>query len=215
MDRIKKLCGYLSPCKTFADVGCDHGYCTRYMLKNNLCEKAIISDVSDKCLNKAELLLNKYVRAGKCTPVYCYGLDKIENSPDLVLIAGMGGEEIISILRKAYIPKKFVLQPMRNVRGVREFLLEHGAEITRDDVFFSGGKYYFVICGNASGNKNTYTPARLEFGNGDLGGVLGDYLKEELKKKRDYLSRNLSDEHRAEITESIKFIEEFINGEIN
>ncbi len=214
MDRIKKLCGYLSPCKTFADVGCDHGYCTLYMLRNNLCESAIVSDVSGKCLKKAERVLEKYVRSGKCTPVCCYGLEKIEKSPELVLIAGMGGEEIVSILKSAYIPENFVLQPMRNVREVRRYLLDSGAGIIRDDVFESGGKYYFVICGNKRGNKNTYTPARLEFGYGDLNGALGDFLKESIQKKREYLTRNLSAEHRAEITGSIKFTEEFLNGEI-
>lgn len=215
MDRINKLCRYLSPCRTFADIGCDHGYCTLYMLKNNLCEKAIVSDVSEKCLQKAETLLKKYVSSGKCIPVCCYGLEKIEKTTDLILIAGMGGEEIISILKSAYIPQNFVLQPMRNVRGVREYLLEQDAEITCDDVFESGGKYYFVISGKRQGNKSTYTPARLEFGYGDISGALGGYLREELLKKQSYLKRNLSAETRAVITESIKFIEEFMNGEIS
>ena len=48
MDRIKKLCTYLQPCNIFADVACDHGYCAEYMLKNGLCERAVISDISEK-----------------------------------------------------------------------------------------------------------------------------------------------------------------------
>lgn len=214
MDRINKLCAYLSPCKTFADVGCDHGYCTRYMLKNSLCERAIISDISQKCLNKAQVLLKSYISDGKCIPVLCSGLEKIDNTVDLVLIAGMGGEEIISILKSAFIPENFVLQPMRNVREVREYLLQSGAEITCDDVFESGGKYYFVICGKKFGNKNTYTQAQLMFGKGDLHGALGGYLKEELNKKRDYLSRELSGASRTQILENINFIEGILSGEI-
>ena len=214
MDRITKLCGYLSPCKTFADVGCDHGYCTQYMLKNSLCGRAIISDISQMCLNKAQALLKKYIADGKCTPVLCSGLEKIEKSVDLVLIAGMGGEEIIGILKNAFIPENFVLQPMRNVREVREYLLENGAEITRDDVFESGGKYYFVICGKKSGNNCTYTPAQLQFGKGDLNGALGGYLKEELFKKHEYLTRDLSVPSRTRILEEINFIEGILSGEI-
>ena len=90
MDRIDKLCAYLTPCKTFADIGCDHGYCTQYMLKNNLCDSAVISDISEKCLSKAKNLLKDYIADGKCIPVCCSGLEQIENSVDLVLIAGMG-----------------------------------------------------------------------------------------------------------------------------
>ena len=215
MDRINKLIKYLSPCRIFADIGCDHGYCTQYMLKNGLCEKAIITDISQKSLHKAEMLLDPYIKSGKCIPVCCSGLEKVEKSADLVLIAGMGGEEIISIFKSAFIPEHFVLQPMRNVREVREYLIGQGAEITRDDVFESGGKYYFVICGKSSGKKNTYTPARLQFGNGDLCGALGEYLREELAKKKQYISRDLSAESYAEISENIKFIEEFLNGEIS
>lgn len=214
MDRIKKLCSYLSPCKIFADVGCDHGYCTQYMLKNSLCEKAIISDISDKCLSKAKKLLEDYISEAKCIPVCCFGLEKIEKTADLVLIAGMGGEEIIDILNTAYVPENFVLQPMRNVREVREYLLNCDAEIVRDEVFESGGKFYFVICGKKSGNKSTYTLAELQYGKGDKNGALGEYLKEELAKKQEYLTRSLSESSRVQILEQIDFIKGILNGEI-
>ena len=59
--RIDTLCSLLAPAKVFADVGCDHGYCTEYMLENGLCEKAIFSDVSKGSLAKAEKLLASYV----------------------------------------------------------------------------------------------------------------------------------------------------------
>ena len=32
--RIRTLCSLLEKTDVFADVGCDHGYCTEYMLKN-------------------------------------------------------------------------------------------------------------------------------------------------------------------------------------
>ena len=32
--RIETLCSLLGKAKTFADVGCDHGFCSEYMLKN-------------------------------------------------------------------------------------------------------------------------------------------------------------------------------------
>ncbi len=214
MDRIKKLYAYLSRCDTFADIGCDHGYCARYMLKNNLCERAIISDISEKCLSKAERLLANYISCGRCVSVCCNGLKKIDHSVDLTLIAGMGGEEIVSILESAFIPKKFVLQPMRNISYVREYLLSHGVEITSDEVFESGGKYYFVISGEISGKASTYTPAQVKFGKGDIGGVLGDYLKTEIAKKKSYLERELNSATRARITDEINYIERFLSGEI-
>ncbi len=211
-DRIKKLCSYLFKCTVFADVGCDHGYCAQYALENSLCKKAVISDVSEKCLSKAERLLKDYIRDGRCRSVCCYGLEKIDPSAELTLIAGMGGEEIISIFRAAYIPQNFVLQPMKNVREVREYLLEQGAEITRDEVFLSCGKYYFVLCGRRGGNKSSYTPAQLQYGKGDIKGDLGGFLRAELSKKLDYLA-SASGDSKIRIKKDIDLIGEMLKGE--
>ena len=52
--RIDTLCSLLEKAEVFADIGCDHGYCTEYMLKNALCKHAIFSDVSRGSLEKAK-----------------------------------------------------------------------------------------------------------------------------------------------------------------
>ena len=51
--------------------------------------------------------------AGKVTSVCCDGLEKIPRDCDLVLIAGMGGEEIVTILKNGFLPRKLLLQPMK------------------------------------------------------------------------------------------------------
>ena len=67
--RIDTLCSLLVKAETFADVGCDHGYCSEYMLKNDLCARAILSDISKGSLAKAETLLAPYIRQGRATSV--------------------------------------------------------------------------------------------------------------------------------------------------
>lgn len=188
MERINKLCAFLDKCESFADIGCDHGYCTRYMLKNGLCNTAVISDISDKCLKKAQNLLARYIQSGVCRSVCCDGLDGV-GVCEQVLIAGMGGEEITAILKRGYIPEKFVLQPMRNMRTLRVFLLSSGAEITRDTVFTSGGKFYAVIKGVARGDRKTYTEAELEYGRELDTPAVKEFLYSELNKKMQYLRR--------------------------
>lgn len=213
MDRISKLCAYLDACKSFADVGCDHGYCTEYMLKNGLCESAVISDISEKCLKKAENLLSEYITAGKVRPVCGYGLDGIDFDTEQVLIAGMGGEEIVSILKASFVPKKFVLQPMKNCRAVREYLLSQGAGITVDEAFESGSKFYFVIKGVRSGKKTEYTDIRLDYGLSSAGADMQKYLKSELDKKLGYLKRELSEKSRAEIEAQVEKIRRLLKYE--
>ena len=56
--RIDTLCSLLEKTDTFADVGCDHGYCSEYMLKNELCdfadklETACIDTLNDGIMTK-------------------------------------------------------------------------------------------------------------------------------------------------------------------
>ena len=211
MDRINKLCTYLDKCATFADVGCDHGYCTQYMLKNGLCESAVISDISAKCLQKAEILLADYIKSGKVNSVCCNGLEGVSEETELVLIAGMGGEEIVSIFKNSFIPRKFVLQPMKNIRAVREYLLQNGAEIYVDEPFESGGKFYFVIKGKKCGNSSIYGGQQLEFGLNLAGKSTKKYIRSELTKKRAYLERDLKTEARLKIEEEIRFMEGVLN----
>ncbi|MDE6356519.1 MAG: class I SAM-dependent methyltransferase [Clostridia bacterium] len=214
MDRINKLCAYLDKCQSFADVACDHGYCAQYMLKNNLCQTAVVSDVSAKCLQKAEKLLAPYISCGKCYSVCCDGLEKISEATDQILIAGLGGEELVKILSSAYIPRSFTFQPMKNAQKVREYLIANGAEITADEPFESGGKFYFVIKGKKSGGKTSYTKAQLLYGKNLKSEVTKKYINCELAKKQSYLLRNLNDGERQKIQTEINFMKGVLGGEI-
>ena len=96
--RIDTLCSLLEKSDTFADVGCDHGYCSEYMLENGLCEKVIFSDVSKGSLAKAQKLLGSYVLEKRATAVLGDGFFGVPKDTQQVLIAGMGGSEIVCIL---------------------------------------------------------------------------------------------------------------------
>ena len=216
--RIRTLCGLLAPAKTFADVGCDHGYCTQYMLENGLCEQAIFSDVSKGSLQKAEILLAPYVAAGRAKGVLGDGFYGVPSTVDEVLIAGMGGSEILSILtdeKHGFLPKSFVFQPMLNADKLRRWLLENGAYITRDFTF-QDGKYYDVICGRrlADGEtKQTYTEMEIEFGKENLATLPAAFVERVEKQLRDiegYLQSNLQVSSRAELIERKTRLQEAI-----
>lgn len=187
MDRIEIICSYLDYCKSFADVGCDHGYCAERMLKSGKCETAVVTDVSAKCLSKAEALLSDYIGRGVCRAVCCDGLSGVDEDIGQVLIAGMGGEEIIRILSLGFIPRKFVLQPMSNLPKVRRFLIDSGCKITADNIFKTD-KFYFIIKGESSG-KESYTESELFFGRDSVKNpVLREWACAELDKRECYLA---------------------------
>ncbi|MGN0804218.1 MAG: tRNA (adenine(22)-N(1))-methyltransferase [Candidatus Coproplasma sp.] len=211
MDRLEKICSYLDECQTLADVGCDHGYCTLQAFNSGKCKSAYISDVSEKCLAKAKTLLKDYIERGVCKAVCCDGLKDIPKDCEQVLIAGMGGMEIIKILSEGFIPKKFVLQPMRNCQEVRKFLLEKGCAITADDVF-SDGKFYFIIKGERLGQTQPYSPYELSFGRDSLKNpVFKEFALQEIGKAEGYLNACTNAQSAKTIQNGIDFLKEAVS----
>ncbi len=193
-ERIAHICSLLSKADVFADVGCDHGYMAEYMLENGLCRKAYIADISAKSLKKAETLLARHIAEGRCIPVVSDGLDGLPEKCDLVLIAGMGGEEIVKILSRAYLPEHFLLQPMKNSEKLRRYLVGRGARIERDYTFSEGTSrriYYDLIAGSAEG-RDTYSEREFRYGRDNLNGnspyPFLSQMQEELEKTQRRLS---------------------------
>ena len=211
--RIQLLCSLLERTDVFADVGCDHGYCTEYMLKNGLCKKAIFSDVSKGSLQKAELLLSEYVEKGLAQGVLGDGFYGVPETVGEVLIAGMGGSEILSILmdkKHGFLPKTFVFQPMLNADKLRRYILDNGGYITRDFTF-KDGKYYDVICGRRlfeGEAAQTYDERELEFGRENLALLPEAFVERTKKQLKDieiYLaSGNLQEGSREELLQRQK-----------
>ena len=220
--RIDTLCSLLKAAPLFADVGCDHGYCTEYMLKNGLCEHAIVSDISKGSLEKAQTLLASYLAQGKATAVLGGGFVGVPNTVDQVLIAGMGGGEIVGILsdkKFGFMPKRFVFQPMHDSAKLRKYILENGGYIERDFTF-EDSKFYDVIVGgkaDATHESAPYSNDEYEFGRDNLKQRPQAFLKrvKKLLKNMDkYLSvPTLQEQSRTELEKRKEKLQEVLNGE--
>ena len=120
---------------------------------------------------------------------------------ECVLIAGMGGEEIIKILSESpFVPEKILLQPMKNADKVRVYIAENGYKILKDYIFFAEGKYYVLILAERGADKLTAEEA--EFGRTNLQNpseAFVRYIKEEIARRIKFSSaKGLSEEKRAE-----------------
>ena len=220
--RIDVLCSLLTAAETFADVGCDHGYCSEYMLSKGLCKKAILSDISKGSLAKAERLLAEYIQNGKAVSVLGDGFYGVPSNTDEVLIAGMGGSEIVDILsdkKYGFIPKRFVFQPMHDAEKLRRYIVDNSGHIERDFTF-EDVKFYDVIVGGKAADKTTepYTDAEYEYGRENLQTMPKAFIQrtqKQLKNTNAYLSReNLQEESRAALEEKRKRLEGVLSGEI-
>ncbi len=224
--RIDTLCSLLAKTDVFADIGCDHGYCSEYMLKNELCDFAILSDISKGSLAKAESLLASFIRAKKAVSVLGDGFLGVHEEVGLVLIAGMGGSEIVSILsdeKYGFMPKRFVFQPMHDSEKLRRYILENGGYIERDYTFEDGKFYDVIVGGNAKDaghvrNEAPYTDAEYEFGRENLKTFPKAFVKRTeklIKNLTRYLQEpNLKEAGRADLIKRKERLEGVLRGEI-
>ena len=129
------------------DVGTDHGKIPYELLRRDICDEVIAVDISAPSLKKAENLLLTGGFEGRYRCVVGDGLRPLvgENF-DTVVIAGMGGMEIISILDETNRANanRYILSPHHDSEALRRYLVSHGYAINKD-VTISDGKFYDVI----------------------------------------------------------------------
>ena len=219
--RIDTLCSFLRKAESFADVGCDHGYCSEFVLTKGLCDKVIFSDVSRGSLQKAQTLLARFVKEGRAIGVLGDGFYGVPKDTEEVLIAGMGGSEIVSILsdkKYGFIPRYFVFQPMHDSEKLRRYLIEKGAKINRDFTF-EDGKFYDLIVGEfGNGEKQAYTDAEYEFGKENLSAMpqaFKNRTEKQIKNIDKYLLQpSLQEESKAELLQRQAKLKGVLSGEI-
>ena len=210
--RLERILSVIPNCDTFADIGCDHGYMAKAMLDRGKCERVIISDVSAKCLAKAQDLLEDYASLGKVTSVVSDGFEKVGDC-DLALIAGMGGEEIISIMDSAKVlPERLVLQPMKNTPKVRLRAVELGYAVQEDFTFICSDKYYDLI--SLKKGKDSLTDQEIQFGRTNIKNPSEDFKKivsDKIEKYREYLNKSdLSEKTRNDMLLEIEKLSKYV-----
>jgi len=211
-DRLNLILSRIPKCKVFADIGCDHGYISKSMLDSGKCERVVFSDVSEKCLEKARILLRKEVEDGLAIAVVGDGFKGV-GKVDCALIAGMGGEEIVKILDECEnLPEKLVLQPMKNCDKVRVALMRLGYAIKEDFVFFAEGKYYDLI--SCEKGVDELTEDEIEFGRTNIIERGEDFiarLKSNVESlKKILLNADVKPSVKLEIENKIKRLERYV-----
>ena len=146
--RLEAIIDLCPRTKIIADIGCDHGYVACELILQSKAEMVLATEKSVNCLSKAVALADSI----NIMPFISFrqgdGFQAITkyDKVNCAVIAGMGGIEIIKILKNK--PKKlydFVLQPMSDVILLRQYLIENGFKIVVDKLVKENDKYYDVI----------------------------------------------------------------------
>lgn len=157
-DRLKLVISFVSPCRSAADIGTDHGYVPIQLVKSGIVKRAYAMDINQGPLERAKEhieaeKLSEYIEVRQSD-----GLDSLrENEAETVIIAGMGGELTVKILKNGEkvlnSVRELILSPHSEVYLVRKYLIDSGYDILKEKMICDGGKYYTVIKAARSGNN--------------------------------------------------------------
>ena len=174
--RLQLLADWVPQGASFADVGTDHAYLPVWLSLQGRVTSAIASDLRKGPLERARQngaawgARHVDYRLGN-------GLEGIgPEEADTIVIAGMGGENIVSILRNAPWTKDgqhtLLLSPHTHAERLREWLMEHGYAITREALVRDRGTIYPVM--EVTAGEMVLTTAQCYGGAALLHDPLGD-----------------------------------------
>lgn len=149
MDNRLITCAKLCKGDFIADIGTDHGYLPCYMVSNGMCKKAYACDTAIKPLNSAVSHIKEQGLEDRITAILSDGLDNVpaEGITDIVM-AGMGGELIASLINKCSWAKNenlnFILQPMTKIEFLREYLYKNNFKIDCE-LACAEGKFMYTV----------------------------------------------------------------------
>ena len=186
--RLQAVAEKVPPGSRVADIGTDHAYIPVYLLMNHLSAYVIGTDSRSGPLQAAEETLQLFNLSQVAELRLGNGLSvlRAEDNVDTVIVSGMGGETICSILETGLDFLKnnilLVLQPMTCAGLVRVWLSDNGFSIVQEDIAQEEDRYYEVIVARWSGQTSLAREKYLTIGP-DLTARRHPLLKPMLQKR--------------------------------
>ena len=148
-DRLKSLTKYINKTDKVIDIGCDHALLDIYLVKNNIVDNIIVSDVSSNALKQGINNINKYNLSDRIDARCGNGLEVLSSSDivNTVIISGMGSNTILKILNNKYINNinKLVIQSNKDYELLRRNIVKLGFIIDKEEVVLDNNKVYINI----------------------------------------------------------------------
>ena len=191
--RLRAVADLVPEGAALADIGTDHAYLPVCLLLGGKISCAIAADLRPGPLNRAKLTAKEYDCSENLDFRLCDGLSAIApGEVDTIVIAGMGGETIASILQAAPWTKSaeytLILQPMSAQNDLRAWLWRSGYSIDQEQIICEGNKLYNIMIISYGGAKP------MSIGE-EWAGLQWQGMEQELRD--DYLERLLEKTSRA------------------
>lgn len=170
--RLRRAADLVREGSFVADVGTDHAYLPIVLLAEGNIRGGVVSDINQGPIRRAQANIQACGMENRLTPVLCDGLSALAPyAPEDILILGMGGELIASILAASPWVKeggrRLILQPMTHPEVLRRFLSEEGYSI-EEETLVKEEKIYQILRATYTGERASYTETELLVGRQNL-----------------------------------------------
>lgn len=229
--RLKEITKYISKASFFADIGSDHAYLPAYVCLNDLEASAIAGEVNKGPFNKAKAVVNTYQLENRIDVRLGDGLAVLEeNEPDTLIIAGMGGKLIESILstdlNKTLKINKLILQPNLDADRLRKWFVKNNYNLINEKMIEENNHFYEILVAEKTNkiavyNKDTNFEKQVYFGPFLLKERSLEFLEKWAEEKKNH-KRILGEMKQAkkinyiklkQYEEKLNWIEEVLNNE--
>lgn len=163
LETIAKMC----PKGVVADVGADHGKLIIYLVENDIASFGVAIENKKGPYNILVNAIQKANLDNKIMAIFGDGIEKLPSNVDTLIIAGMGGQNIVSILRKHQRKleniQTIIVDPHNAIPFVREQISLMGYSISDEEMVHEDDIYYEIIKFHKSKHA-FYSDIDLEFG---------------------------------------------------
>jgi tRNA (adenine22-N1)-methyltransferase len=194
-----------------ADIGTDHAQLPIYAVEHGYVYKALAIDNKEGPFVIAYSNVKKANLSHKIEVLKGDGINKIDDEVDVLVISGMGGKLIASILRKDSLRnvKRVILQANIDSSIVRSTMNEIGFKIVDELVLKEAKKYYDIIVFERG--KQTLSAFECDFGPINLE-LKPFYFVEKVEKEKRNLTNILNKmedpSHKVAVNARLMLLEE-------
>lgn len=188
-----------------ADIGCDHAYVCVDALLHNRCVKAYACDAAKGPLANAEKSAKTYGLQKQMLCRLQNGIEALPEDTQQIVIAGMGGRLMISILSQAPIPQRvssLLLSPHKDADVLRLWLIEHGFDIEMEQ-WVEDGLYYPILKVIPSSHAKALSEQEMLLGRNPLQDLTYRSMLSFLANKWQNIARKIPEEKRADMERKI------------
>lgn len=146
-NRLKALADMVSPGLIVADVGCDHGFVSIYLVQKKIAPKVYAMDVRKGPLDRAKEHIMLYGLKEQIETKLSDGLTALKpGEANAMVCAGMGGPLMMKILTEGEQVisqmEELILQPQSEIEEFRRFIRTLSFSIVEEKMILEEGKFY-------------------------------------------------------------------------